>query len=70
MSNIKPPQELSRKVQSLAQQYGLAKVSYCLGMADATVARLAAGLSVSEGTAHLAQTRIAAAEEAAQHKST
>jgi len=65
MSNVLPPKELSSKVQSLAQQFGLSKVAFCLGLADATVARLAAGLSVSEGTAHLAQSRVAAAEVAA-----
>ena len=62
MANIRPDSDLSAKVTALVNHAGLSPVARALGLADATVARLAAGISVSSGTVALARQRFGQAE--------
>lgn len=64
MANIRPDSELSAKILELVRFAGLSRVARALGLADATVARLAAGISVSSGTVAQAQQRFERAERA------
>ena len=62
MANVRPDSDLTAKVSTLVNHAGLSPVARALGLADATVARLAAGISVSSGTVALARQRFSQAE--------
>ena len=64
MANTRPDSDLSTKVNALVNHSGLSPVARALGLADATVARLAAGISVSSGTIAQARQRFEQAESA------
>ena len=61
---VKPDPEIIQRVRDLVERTSLSQVGRRLRMADATVARLAAGLPVTEGTAAVVAQRLAAAEAA------
>lgn len=58
-SPVHPPAELSERVRALVEGSSIAGASRQLRLAEATVARLAGGLRVSEGTAAIAAMRMA-----------
>lgn len=63
MANTKPSRELTDRIRSLIDRLSVPEVGRRLGLAEATVARLAAGCLVAEGTLSLVDQRIEAAEK-------
>ena len=64
-SPVHPPTELSERIRALVESSSIAGASRQLRMAEATVARLAGGLRVTEGTAVIAAQRLAEIEKTA-----
>jgi hypothetical protein len=62
---IYPDREVIERVRALVEQSSLAGASRQLRMAEATVARLAGGLKVTEGTAAVAVQRLSKIPRAA-----
>lgn len=54
----KPPQELVNSVRALVDRTSISEVGRQLRLAEATIARLAGGLPVTEGTALVAAQRL------------
>lgn len=59
-----PDPAIVQRVRLLVEKTSISEVGRRLHMADATVARLAGGLPVSEGTVLVAEKRLPAAEAA------
>jgi hypothetical protein len=57
--------EITSQIRAMVERDGVRPVGRTLRLADATVARLAAGLPVTEGVAELAKQRLAAIQEKA-----
>ena len=62
---IRAPQDLIDRVRSLVDATSISEAGRQLRLAEATVARLAGGLPVTEGTAVIAAQRLADAEKKA-----
>lgn len=62
-TKAKPPNPvLAARVRALVERTSISEVGRRLRMADATVARIAGGLPVTEGTAAVAAARLGAEE--------
>jgi len=62
---VRPVPEIVARVRALVERTSLSVAGRRLRIADATVARLAGGLPVTEGTAMIVAQRLPAAEEPA-----
>ncbi len=56
---VRPSKELTKRIRTLVERTSVPETGRRLKLADATVARLAGGLPVTEGTALMATMRLA-----------
>jgi hypothetical protein len=61
---VKPDPELVARVRELVEQTSISEAGRRLRMADATIARIAGGLPVTEGTAAVIAQRLSEAQAA------